>query len=125
MAVSSTIEAMALDELSAAMSRSVQASLHKAPFVYEQNDCVVVEMPAPATPVDELEMRLEGPRGLVLTDTRGGFSARVLLPADVSMEDCVAYVVGGILSITFLRADAIDLMETSDAEDCSLVLAAC
>ncbi|MFN8497775.1 MAG: Hsp20/alpha crystallin family protein [Anaerolineae bacterium] len=122
MAVSSTFD-KALDELRVALSRSVPASLHTAPFVYEQNDCVVVEMSAPAIPVDELEMSLDGPRNLCITNGRAGLVARVTLPADVSVEDCVAYVVGGVLSITFLKADAIDQMDSPDAEDCELVLA--
>ena len=125
MAVSSMMETTVLDELNAAIDRSIQASLRKAPFVYEQNDCVVVEMPAPEALVDELEMSLDGPRTLNITDTSGSFAARVTLPADVSVEDCVAYVVGGVLSITFLRADAIDDFEALDEEDCELVLAAC
>ena len=123
MAVSSMFD-MGLDQLGAAMSRSVPASLHMAPFVYEQNDCVVVEMPAPAVPLDELEMSLDGPRDLCLTNADAGFAARVTLPADVSVEDCVAYVVAGVLSITFLKADAIDLMDSPDAEECELALAA-
>lgn len=122
MAVSSTFD-MALDELRMALSRSVPASLHTAPFVYEQNDCVVVEMSAPALPVDELEMSLDGPRNLCITNARAGLVARVTLPADVSVADCVAYVVAGVLSITFLKADAIDQMNSPDAEDCELVLA--
>ena len=55
MAVSSTMETTVLDELNAAINRNIQASLCKAPFVYEQNDCVVVEIPAPAVLMDELE----------------------------------------------------------------------
>ena len=125
MAVSSMMETTVLDELNAAIDRSIQASLRKAPFVYEQNDCVVVEIPAPAALVDELEMSLDGLRTLNITDTSGLFAARVTLPADVSVEDCVAYVVGGVLSITFLKADAIDDLEVMDEEDCALVLAAC
>ena len=125
MAVSSMVETTVLDELNAAISRSIQASLRRAPFVYEQNDCVVVEIPAPAALMDELEMSLDGLRTLNITDTSGLFAARVTLPADVSVEDCVAYVVGGVLSITFLKADAIDDLEVMDEEDCALVLAAC
>ncbi len=125
MAVSSMMETTVLDELNAAIDRSIQASLRKAPFVYEQNDCVVVEIPAPAALMDELEMSLDGLRTLNITDTSGLFAARVTLPADVSVEDCVAYVVGGVLSITFLKADAIDDLEVMDEEDCALVLAAC
>lgn len=125
MAVSSTMETTVLDELNAAINRSIQASLRKAPFVYEQNDCIVVEIPAPAVLIDELEMSLDGPHTLNIIDTTGALAVRVTLPADVSVEDCVAYVVGGVLSITFLKADAIDDLEALDADDCELVLAAC
>ncbi len=118
-------ETSVLDQLTAAIERSLTARRMAAPMVFEQNDCVVIEMPAPRTPIDELDMRLDGEYTLVIGSAAQGFQARVALPARISVADSVVYCLGGILSMTFLKADVADEMECEDDPALDLALAAC
>ena len=119
-----------ISDLREAIAKSLRRFPLQAPMVYEQNDCVVVELPAPRIPDDALDVRLEGEHTLIIgSHTDKTYQARVALPARVSVADCVAYYLGGILSLTFLKADAADALdEDVDLEDMpafALALAAC
>ncbi len=108
------LEPSVLEQLSDAIARSMKRPARLTPMVYEQNECVVVEMPAPRVPVDEIELHLDGEYTLVIGHPGQKFHARVALPARVSVADSVAYCVGGVLSMTFLKADAVEELEVEE-----------
>jgi hypothetical protein len=93
-------------------------------MVFEQNECVVVEMPAPRGADDELEMHLEGEHTLVVESPSHRFRARVALPARISLADSVVYCLGGVLSMTFLKADVADEIDFDGEPMLDLALAA-
>ena len=62
----STLEPTVIDQLSVAVARSMKRSALSAPVVYEQNDCVVVEMPASRVHAAALDLHLEGEYTLVI-----------------------------------------------------------
>ena len=114
MMTTSVMEPSVLEQLSDAIARSLKRSPMVAPMVYEQHECVVVEMPAPRVSLDEVEVRLEGDYTLVIGRPGQSFYARVALPTRVSVADSVAYCLGGILSMTFLKADAVEELEVEE-----------
>ena len=115
MMTTSVLEPSVLEQLSDAIARSLKRPAMVAPMVYEQNECVVVEMPAPRVRVDEIELHLEGDYTLVVGHPGQGFYARVALPTRVSVADSVIYCLGGMLSMTFLKADAVEELEVEEA----------
>ncbi|MCW5849513.1 MAG: Hsp20/alpha crystallin family protein [Anaerolineae bacterium] len=123
MMTTSVLEPSVLGQLSDAIARSLKRPIKLTPMVYEQNECVVVEMPAPRVPVDEIELHLEGDYTLVIGHSGQGFYARVALPARVSVADSVAYCLGGILSMTFLKADAVEELEVEEDPAVALEMA--
>ena len=123
MMTTSVLEPSVLEQLSDAITRSLKRPAMVAPMVYEQNECVVVEMPAPRVPLDEVEVSLEGEYTLVIGRPGQSFYARVALPAPVSVADSVAYCLGGVLSMTFLKADAVDELEVEEDPTAAFELA--
>ncbi len=105
------LAASATNQLSEAMAMRARTARVRTPVVYEQNDCVVIEMPAPGVQCDELELRLKGGVALVVREPSGTCCATVILPAAISLSDSVIYCVGGVLSMTFVKAD------TAEASD--------
>jgi hypothetical protein len=122
MVMTAYAEPSLLEQLSVAIAQSLKRPALKGPMVFEQNDCVVVEMPAPRMADDEIELRLDGDYTLEISSPSHRFHARVALPSRISVADSVIYYLGGILSLTFLKADAADAADYDPAYD--LVLAA-
>lgn len=126
MAITNLYEPSVIQQLSAAMAHSLTRTPKRAPIVFEENDCIVIEMPAPRGLVDELDIRLEGERTLVLSSQADPtFYARVMLPAPVSPADSVAYVLRGVLSLTLLKADVADELAFEDEPELCFARAAC
>ena len=125
MAIRNHYEPTTFNQLSAAIAHSLKRPHKKAPIVFEENDCIVIEMPAPRGYVDELEIRLEGERTLVLSSQADPtFYARVMLPARVSPTDSVAYSLHGVLSLTLLKAEVAEELVFEDEPELALALAA-
>lgn len=105
-----------MKQLSEAIVRSLGRSALRAPVVYEQNDCVVIEMPAPGVQCDELELRLDGGVALRVCEPLGVCRATIILPTAISLADSVIYCVGGVLSMTFVKADSAEACGVVDVE---------
>jgi HSP20 family molecular chaperone IbpA len=115
-----------LEQLTDAIFNSLKRRPLPAPTVYEQGECVIVELPAPRVAAPELDIRLEGERTLVIgCDQDPWFHARVALPARISPADCVAMFFGDVLSLTFLKAEAVDDLDVIDEPAVALAMAAC
>lgn len=114
MTASMNREGSATSQLSDAMAKSLRPCVLQTPVVYEQNDCVVVEMPAPGVRCDELELRLEDQVALSVSEPSGACSATIVLPAPISLADSVIYCVGGALSMTFVKAEAVEALEGTE-----------
>ena len=123
MMMTSVLEPSVLEQLSDAITRSLKRPARVAPMVYEQNECVVVEMPAPRVPLEEVEVSLEGEYTLVIGHPGQRLYARVALPAPVSVADSVAYCLGGVLSMTFLKAEAADELDVEEDPTAAFELA--
>lgn len=106
-----TREKRVVTELEEAIASRLRGYSLRTPLVFEQNDCVVVEIPAPATPCEELELSLDGDILLTICDPQANSETHVVLPAPVSLIDSVIFCVGGVLSMTFVKADAVDRLE--------------
>ena len=114
MYTTAVLEPSVLDQLSVALTRSLKRPALAAPVVYEQNDCVVVEMPSSRVQADALDLRLEGDYTLVIGRPNQSYYARVALPARISLTDSVIYSLGGTLSMTFVKADVADALEADE-----------
>lgn len=124
MVATNILQPSILDQLSAAIVNNMKRPAAVTPMVFEQGDCVVVEMKAPRLNAEEIDLRLEGDYTLVISSPNRKLYARVALPSRISLADSVVYVLGGILSMTFLKADAISELEADADPAYDLALAA-
>lgn len=116
MFASTTLDTDVMSQLSDAIVKSLRRAPLRAPVVFEENDCIVVEMPAQDVGCDELELTLEDDIVLRVEEPSGTCSAKIILPEPVSLSDSVVYCVGGVLTMTFVKADAIEALAEADVE---------